>query len=71
VNGQDYAPAVLYPQVRTPGIRWIGGWWASEVVWKQRVEEKSFASAGDRTQVVQSVVRRYNDVATPVVEEPG
>jgi hypothetical protein len=27
--------------------------WASEPVWTQRIEEKSFASAGDRTPVVQ------------------
>jgi hypothetical protein len=34
--------------------------WAPEPVWTQRIEEKSFASAGDRT-VVQSVVRHYTD----------
>jgi hypothetical protein len=30
--------------------------WAPELAWTQRLEEKSFASAGDRTPVVQSVV---------------
>jgi hypothetical protein len=35
--------------------------WASEPVWTQRLEEKSFAPAGDRTPVVQSVVRHYTD----------
>jgi hypothetical protein len=33
--------------------------WASELVWTQRIEEKSFAPAGDRTPVVQPVVRHY------------
>jgi hypothetical protein len=33
--------------------------WASEPVWTQRLEEKSSASVGDRTPVVQSVVRHY------------
>jgi hypothetical protein len=31
--------------------------WAPEPVWTQRIEKKYFASAGDRTAVVQSVVR--------------
>jgi hypothetical protein len=33
--------------------------WASEPVWTQRLQEKSFTSAGDQTLVVQSVVRHY------------
>jgi hypothetical protein len=33
--------------------------WASEPVWTKRIEEKSFAPAGDRTPVVQPVVRHY------------
>jgi hypothetical protein len=28
--------------------------WSSEPVWTQRLKEKSFASAGDRTPVIQS-----------------
>jgi hypothetical protein len=40
--------------------------WTSEVVWTQRQEEKSFASVGDLTPVVQSVVRHYTDWATSV-----
>jgi hypothetical protein len=35
--------------------------WAPEPVWKQRLEEKSSAPVGDRTPVVQSVVRHYTD----------
>jgi hypothetical protein len=34
---------------------------ASEPVWTQRLEEESFAPAGDRTAVVQPVVRHYTD----------
>jgi hypothetical protein len=34
---------------------------ASELLWTQRLEEKSFASAGDQTPVVQSAVRHYTD----------
>jgi hypothetical protein len=30
--------------------------WASKLFWTQKLEGKSFASAGDRTPVVQSVV---------------
>jgi hypothetical protein len=35
--------------------------WVPEPVWTQRLEEKSSASVGDRTPVVQSVVRHYTD----------
>jgi hypothetical protein len=35
--------------------------WEPEPVWTQRLEEKSFASSGDRTPVVQSVVRHFTD----------
>jgi hypothetical protein len=38
--------------------------WAPELVWTQRIEEKSSASAGDRTPIAQSVVRHYTDWAT-------
>jgi hypothetical protein len=39
--------------------------WAPEPVWTQRLEEKSSASVGDQTPVVQSVVSHYTDWATP------
>jgi hypothetical protein len=38
--------------------------WAPEPVWTQGLEEKSSASAGDLTPVVQSVVSHYTDWAT-------
>jgi hypothetical protein len=49
----------------TPGESTPGTHWASEPVWKQRLEEKHSASVGDRTPVVQSVVRHYTNWATP------
>jgi hypothetical protein len=39
--------------------------WAPEPVWTQRLEEKSFASAGNRTPIARSIVRHYTDWATP------
>jgi hypothetical protein len=35
--------------------------WASELVWTQRLGKKSFASAGDRTPIVQIVARHYTE----------
>jgi hypothetical protein len=49
VNGQHHAPAALYPRGKDPRYalyRRLGG--------PQRLEEKSFASAGDRTPVARS-----------------
>jgi hypothetical protein len=37
--------------------------WAPEPVWTQRLQEKSSASVGDRTPVVQSVVRHYTELS--------
>jgi hypothetical protein len=39
--------------------------WAPESVWMQKLEEKSFAPAGDWTPVVQSKVSHNTDWATP------
>jgi hypothetical protein len=63
VSGQSHAPASLYPPERltVPIVQEAG--WASVLVWTQRLEEKSFASGGDRTAVVKFVVRHYTDRA--------
>jgi hypothetical protein len=61
VSGQRYAPAALLPPVTI--VQEAG--WAPEPVWTQRLEEKSFVPAGDRTPVVQPVVRHYTVWATP------
>jgi hypothetical protein len=45
VSDQRQAPAALLPPV--PIVQETG--WASEPVWTQRIEEKSFAPSGDRT----------------------
>jgi hypothetical protein len=42
--------------------------WASDLVSTQRLEEKSFAFAGDRIPVVQFVTRHYIDGATSAPE---
>jgi hypothetical protein len=48
VSGQLHAPALaLEKGPPVPIVQEAG--WASEPVWTQRLEEKSFASAGDRT----------------------
>jgi hypothetical protein len=64
VSGQHHAPAA--PTGKGPPVP-IGqeAGWAPEPVWTQRLEEKSSASVGEWTPVVQSVVRHYTDWATP------
>jgi hypothetical protein len=62
VSGQRHAPAALYPGNGPPVPIVQEAGWASEPVWTQRLEEeKAFASAGNRTPVVQSVARHYAD----------
>jgi hypothetical protein len=66
VSGQCHALAVLYPRDRTrryPVYRRLGGpqSWSGH----RGQRKTATASAGDRTQVVQSAVRHYSDWATP------
>jgi hypothetical protein len=71
VSGQHHAPAALYPRGKGPPVPIVQeAGWASEPVWTQRLEEKSFASAGDGTLIVTSVGVHYTDWATPAPEEP-
>jgi hypothetical protein len=57
VSGQRHAPAALYPPGKGPPIPVVQeAGWAPELVRTQRLEEESFASVGDLTLVVQSVV---------------
>jgi len=66
VSGQRHAPAALYPQGKGPPVPIVQeAGWATELVCTQRLEEKSFASAGDQTPVVQCVVRHYTEWTTP------
>jgi hypothetical protein len=60
VSGLRHALAVLYPLGKNPQYpldRRLGG--------PQRLEEKSSASVGDLTLVIQSVVSHHTDWATP------
>jgi hypothetical protein len=66
VSGQRHDPAQLYPPGKDPVTHWIEGWVDLRAFWTQRLEEKSFASAGDRAPFVQSVVRNYTVRAVPV-----
>jgi hypothetical protein len=62
VSGQHHAPAALYPRgedPRHPSDRGLSG--TQSRSGRKRLEEKSSASVGDRTPVVQSVVRHYTD----------
>jgi hypothetical protein len=42
--------ATVYPGERTSGIHWT-----KELFWMQRLEEKSFVHARDRTLIIQSI----------------
>jgi hypothetical protein len=53
VSGQRQAPAALYPQEGTP-VPFGYGLDGPQLVWTQNLEEKSYASAGDRTPVAWS-----------------
>jgi hypothetical protein len=66
MSGQSHAPAALYPRGKDPRYPFVQeAGWAPVPVWTQRLQEKSFASAGDRNLVIQSVVRHFADWATP------
>jgi hypothetical protein len=54
LTGQRHAPTVPLPQERIPVPFGQEAGWASELAWTPRLEEKCFASAGDRTTVVKS-----------------
>jgi hypothetical protein len=60
VSGQRHTLAALYPPRKGPPVPIVQeAGWVSKPVWTQGLEEKSSASVGDRTPVVQSVVRHY------------
>jgi hypothetical protein len=62
IDGGEWSasrPAALYSKETIHRTHWIEAGWTSELVWTQRLEEKSFSSAGDRTPIVQSVIRHY------------
>jgi hypothetical protein len=62
VSGQHHAPAALYLPGKGPPVPIVQeAGWTPEPVWTQKLEEKSSASVGDRTPVVQFVVRHCTD----------
>jgi hypothetical protein len=55
VSGQHHAPAALYPPGKGPPVPIVQeAGWAPEPVRTQRLEEKSFAPAGNRTTIARS-----------------
>jgi hypothetical protein len=66
VSGQHHAPAAFLPPGKGPPVPIVQeAGCATEPVWTQRLQEKYFASAGNRTPVVQPVVRHYTAWANP------
>jgi hypothetical protein len=67
VSGQRHAPAALYPRgkdPRYPYTHWIGGWVGPRAGLDAGARRKILCPAGDRTPIVQPVVRHYTDWAT-------
>jgi hypothetical protein len=55
VSDQRHDPAALLPPRKGPPVPIVQeAGWAPETVWTQRIEEKSFAPAGDRTPIARS-----------------
>jgi hypothetical protein len=55
VSGQRYTPAALLPSGKGPPVPIVQeAGWTPEPVWTQRIEEKSFAPAGDRAPIARS-----------------
>jgi hypothetical protein len=57
VSGQHHASAALFPRGNDP--RYPGGWVGPRDGLEAEARGKILASVGDRTSVVQSVVRHY------------
>jgi hypothetical protein len=54
VSGQRHAPTAVYPAKGPPVPIVQEAGWVPEAVWTQRLQEKSFAPAGDRTAIARS-----------------
>jgi hypothetical protein len=65
LDGGECPGSALHPGKGPPVHIGQEAGWAPEPVWTQRIEEKSFVPAGDRTPVVQPVVRHYTAWANP------
>jgi hypothetical protein len=68
VSGQRHAPTALLPPGKGPPVHIIQeAGWAPEPVWTQRLEEKSFASAGDRKKPTTIVAQVESEISTSVL----
>jgi hypothetical protein len=65
VSGQHHAQAALYPLGKDPRYPLYSRLGGPQNRSGHRLEEKSFAPAGDRTPIVQPVVRHYTAWAKP------
>jgi hypothetical protein len=62
MSGQCHTLAVLYPRGTGPTVPVVQeAEWAPELVWTQRLEEKSLIFAEDQTSITQSIARHYID----------
>jgi hypothetical protein len=52
------------PRKGPPGTHCTEAGWAPEPVWTQRLDEKSFASAGDRTSIARSISPQPDTILT-------
>jgi hypothetical protein len=59
VNVSVTSRPLFTPVKRPPVLIGQAAWWASKLVWTQRLEKESFASVRDRTPVVHYVVSQY------------
>jgi hypothetical protein len=58
LSGQSHAPSALLPPGKGPTVPIVQeAGWVPEPVWTQRIEEKSFVPAGDRTPIARSDYR--------------
>jgi hypothetical protein len=66
ITSEERKPPRFYPRGKDPPVPIVQeAGWAPEPVWTQRLEEKPFAPAGDRTPIAQPVVRHYTAWANP------
>jgi hypothetical protein len=69
VNGQRHYPTAIYSWGKDPDTHWIGGWIGLRADLDTEARGDSFTSDGNRSSVVQHVVRHCTDCSTrdPVV----
>jgi hypothetical protein len=61
VSGQRHAPAALYPRERTTGTHCTGGWMDPRADLDTKARREILYPVGNRTPIVQSVIRHYTD----------